>query len=101
MPDMPNSGLPGAEGPPTESAKMIVFGVSFSTTKEGFREYWAQYGELAECELMFGRDGRYVQVIHAVLPWAHAEYPVLTYRRCCLPALPVLFFTDIYLPPRR
>jgi hypothetical protein len=58
MGDMPNSGLPGAEGPPGESAKMIVFGVSFSTTKEGFREYWAQYGELAECELMFGRDGR-------------------------------------------
>lgn len=55
---MPNSGLPGAEGPPTITAKMIVFGVSFSTTKEGFREYWAQYGELAECELMFGRDGR-------------------------------------------
>jgi len=60
MPDMPNSALPGAEGPPSEAAKMIVFGVSFSTTKEGFREYWAQYGELAECELMFGRDGRYV-----------------------------------------
>ena len=60
MPVMPNSSLPGADGPPSESAKMIVFGVSFSTTKEGFREYWAQYGELAECELMFGRDGRYV-----------------------------------------
>jgi len=58
MAAMPNSGLPGAEGPPTDQAKMIVFGVSFSTTKEGFREYWAQYGELAECELMFGRDGR-------------------------------------------
>jgi len=49
MPDMPNSALPGAEGPPSEAAKMIVFGVSFSTTKEGFREYWAQYGELAVC----------------------------------------------------
>merc|ERR1712127_585655 len=58
MPDMPNSALPGADGPPSEASKMIVFGVSFTTTKEGFREYWAQYGELAECELMFGRDGR-------------------------------------------
>jgi len=60
MVDMPNSGLPGAEGPPSQQAKMIVFGVSFTTAKEGFREYWAQYGELAECELMFGRDGRYI-----------------------------------------
>ena len=62
MADMPNSGLPGAEGAAPTAAKMIVFGISFSTTKEGFREYWAQYGELAECELMFGRDGRYVIV---------------------------------------
>ena len=60
MGEMPNSGLPGAEGPPAEAAaKMIVFGVSFSTTKDAFREYWAQYGELAECELMFARDGRW------------------------------------------
>ena len=33
--------------------------ISFSTTKDAFREYWAQYGELAECELMFARDGRW------------------------------------------
>jgi hypothetical protein len=62
MVDMPNAGLPGAEVAPNTSAKMIVFGVSFSTTKEGFREYWAQYGELAECELMFSRDGRSAHV---------------------------------------
>lgn len=73
MPDMPNSALPGADGPPSEASKMIVFGVSFTTTKEGFREYWAQYGELAECELMFGRDGRYVCCIHVL--------PTLPHRR--------------------
>eukprot|EP00961_Rhodomonas_salina_P126039 1698006-Rhodomonas_salina.2 len=37
---------------------MIVFGVPYSTTKDGFREYFAQFGELMECELMFNREGR-------------------------------------------
>jgi len=37
---------------------MIVFGVSYSTTKEGFRDYFSQFGEILECELMFNREGR-------------------------------------------
>eukprot|EP00288_Rhodomonas_lens_P013259 CAMPEP_0177702440 /NCGR_PEP_ID=MMETSP0484_2-20121128/7136_1 /TAXON_ID=354590 /ORGANISM="Rhodomonas lens, Strain RHODO" /LENGTH=91 /DNA_ID=CAMNT_0019213721 /DNA_START=124 /DNA_END=395 /DNA_ORIENTATION=- len=41
-----------------DDQKMIVFGVPYSTTKDGFREYFAQFGELMECELMFNREGR-------------------------------------------
>ncbi len=41
-----------------DDQKMIVFGVSYSTTKEGFRDYFAGYGEVLECELMFNREGR-------------------------------------------
>lgn len=102
MAAMPNSGLPGAEGPPTDQAKMIVFGVSFSTTKEGFREYWAQYGELAECELMFGRDGRCVSALCALCcrfpPCCYPPVPFL--RSCTFPRSPCDAAPGPYATPR-